>query len=275
MASLSAQRESFRKRMAAQPVLQRATPVAKPSDTPVSGTSGSNDAVGSANRLKRGRNTTLAMAGSNADETRMRFYRIMSHIKKQDGPLTAAELKRDTNVDIMKDAALLKALAQNSKIIYDADKGTFAYKPDYNVRTKEEVLALLRERGSRGGIEICELKDSNANVAKLAEELSAAGEILIARNRDGTARILYYNDTSLNTEMDEEFQVMWRSLKVPDEADLPKRMAEAGLKTMEVFETGVKKEPKTKRPKQRTRKGKITNTHLEGIDLTKDYIPTK
>ncbi|RKP22709.1 hypothetical protein SYNPS1DRAFT_25447 [Syncephalis pseudoplumigaleata] len=159
----------------------------------------------------------------------------------------------------MKDAALLKALSQNSKVIYDPDKGTFAYKPDYNVRTKEEVLALLRDGSGRGGIEICELKDSNANVAKLAEELSAAGEILIARNRDGTARILYYNDTSLNTEMDEEFRVMWRSLKVPDEADLPKRMAEAGLKTMEVFETG----------------GKITNTHLEGIDLTKDYMPTK
>lgn len=42
--------------------------------------------------------------------------------------MTAAELKRDTNVDIMKDAALLKALSQNSKVIYDPDKGTFAYK---------------------------------------------------------------------------------------------------------------------------------------------------
>jgi hypothetical protein len=56
MASLSTQRENFRKRMAAQPVLQRATPVAKPSDTSASGTSVS-DAVGSPNRLKRGRNS--------------------------------------------------------------------------------------------------------------------------------------------------------------------------------------------------------------------------
>ena len=39
-----------------------------------------------------------------------------------------AELKKDTSVDISKDAALLKALSQNSKVIYDVEKGTFAYK---------------------------------------------------------------------------------------------------------------------------------------------------
>jgi hypothetical protein len=42
-----------------------------------------------------------------------------------------------------------------------------------------------------------------AHAHVLIQELSAAGEILIARNRDGTARILYYNDKSLNTHMDE------------------------------------------------------------------------
>jgi hypothetical protein len=39
-----------------------------------------------------------------------------------------AELKKHTGVDIAKDPALFKALSQNSKVTYDAERGTFAYK---------------------------------------------------------------------------------------------------------------------------------------------------
>jgi hypothetical protein len=49
----------------------------------------------------------------------------------------------------------------------------------------------------------------------------------------------------------------------------------AGLKTMEVFEKKVITEPKQKKAKNRSRKGKITNTHLQNLDLTVDYVPRK
>lgn len=49
----------------------------------------------------------------------------------------------------------------------------------------------------------------------------------------------------------------------------------AGLKTMEVFEKKVITEPKQKKSKTRNRKGKITNTHLQNLDLTVDYVPRK
>jgi transcription initiation factor TFIIE subunit beta len=44
---------------------------------------------------------------------------------------------------------------------------------------------------------------------------------------------------------------------------------------MEVFEKKVITEPKQKKSKNRSRKGKITNTHLANLDLTVDYVPKK
>ncbi|KAJ1929832.1 transcription factor TFIIE beta subunit, TFIIEB, Tfa2, partial [Linderina macrospora] len=76
----------------------------------------------------------------------------------------------------------------------------------------------------------------------------------------------------LQTPVDDDIKRRWAELRIPDEADLAFEMEKAGLRQMQVEERANNDDDK-KKTKQRTRKFKITNTHLVDIDLTKKYVP--
>jgi len=123
-----------------------------------------------------------------------------------------------------------------------------------------------------GGMDMRDLKDSLSKVPTAVEELIQSQQILAICSKDNAPKTLFHNEMQLDIRLEPDFKEMWHSLKIPDETDLPRELEKAGLKTMEVFEKKVAKaEPKLKKAKQRNRRVKITNTHLEGIDLTKDY----
>ncbi|KAK9723078.1 transcription factor TFIIE beta subunit, TFIIEB, Tfa2, variant 2 [Basidiobolus ranarum] len=200
-------------------------------------------------------------------------YTVINFLKSVEEPQTAEDLKRHVNADLDANPELYRTLTQNNKIDYDSKNHTFSYRPAYNIKTKEDLLALLQEKKDEGGMEVRELKDSYIDVKGVVEELAESGQVYIIRNKDDTPRILFYNDPRLNCNFDAEFKQMWHELRAPDETDLPAELDKAGLKTMEVFEKKSKSdEPKNKKSKARNRKVKITNTHLEGIDLTQDYV---
>lgn len=93
------------------------------------------------------------------------------------------------------------------------------------------------------------------------------------RGPKGTAKVLYHADKTYATGMDNDFVQIWSKLIVPHEADLPRELEKAGLKSMEVFEKKVAAEAIKKGKK--TRRGmrvKMTNTHIEGLDLTQDFV---
>src|SRR5690606_13225354 len=135
---------------------------------------------------------------------------------------------------------------------------------------------MLEKRRHEGGMEYKELKDSYSKISEAVNELASEGRILVVRNKDGYPRILYWNDQRYNTAMDPEFREIWHRLRIPDEVDLPKELEKAGLTHMQVFD---KKGPGVEAPKRkqvkRNRKMKITNTHMKGLDLTKDFVLQK
>lgn len=76
--------------------------------------------------------------------------------------------------------------------------------------------------------------------------------------------------------VEKEFQDLWHTLTVPEEADLLKSLASEGMQAT-AAETTIPKPPTAKKrgkksaPKQRP--ARITNVHLKGqVDLTKDYV---
>ncbi|KAJ1656268.1 transcription factor TFIIE beta subunit, TFIIEB, Tfa2 [Dispira simplex] len=286
MSSLLRQSTDFKKRLASQPTLKRhiihrpvgdiPQPVAKKPKGE------------SFFREQRGRISTATSApvshmssprGNEAVATPLRptgtmVYDVISHLKSASTPQTAQEIEQALGIEITSNEELHRCLVENGKVIYDSEAKTFAYKPAYDIRSADDLLELLQSRANQTGTDLRDLRDSYINVRDVAEPLIREGKVLATRNKDNVPRMLYYNThPELKLSVTPDFKTMWHELKVPDEADLAKELNRAGLKQMEVFEKKViKPESKSKRAKQRNRRVKITNTHLEGIDLTKDYV---
>ncbi|GAB5591270.1 hypothetical protein Unana1_06170 [Umbelopsis nana] len=203
------------------------------------------------------------------------LYTVVNFLKNCDDPQSVVSIQSRTNVDIRANAELWEKLTTNEKIDYDSVNGTFSYKPTFQIRSKVDLLELLQEKRSQGGMDYKDLKDSYSKLGVAVEELAAEDQILVIRHKDGNPRVLFCNDEKYNTPIDDEFKKMWAEIPIPDETDLPRELESAGLKTMEVFEKKVITEPKQKKSKNRNRKGKITNTHLQNLDLTVDYVPRK
>lgn len=58
------------------------------------------------------------------------------------------------------------------------------------------------EKREDGGMEFNYLKESNAKLGDMVEELADEGQILVVRNKEGNPRVLFYNDMQYNTPID-------------------------------------------------------------------------
>ncbi|OLY82613.1 Transcription initiation factor IIE subunit beta [Smittium mucronatum] len=133
------------------------------------------------------------------------------------------------------------------------------------------------------GVLVKELKDSFIlDLPAAVQELVAKNQILTINNKDGSPRILFFNryqpvfgsSSEVSSKISPDFKSIWFELRVPDETDLGFEMEKAGLKQMQVDKRKTVEDDDKKSKKNKNRRIKITNTHLEGIDLTKDYVPT-
>lgn len=166
---------------------------------------------------------------------------------------------------------------------------------EYHARTPEELEHEIRVRGrDGGGLSIKQLKEGFPDVVTHIEELEKKGTVLVTRNpKDNSAKFVFWNEITEEqggSRVDEgalyfplcedtlnfvvEFRALWSTLKTPVEADLVKALEKDGLQAT-LSEASPSKQPlkkKGKKPKATNRVGKITNTHIEGVDLTKDYV---
>ncbi|KAJ1965436.1 transcription factor TFIIE beta subunit, TFIIEB, Tfa2 [Dipsacomyces acuminosporus] len=262
MSDLLEQRKAFQRRIAEQPVLQRHT-IPRPS---IGGTF--RPSLGTATpQLDR-----AAVLGAHA---MTKVHEIIEFLKKSQKPHTAEDIQRYEHVDIHQEETIYNQLMNNEKVIYHAKDRTFAYKPEYNIRNKEELLEYLRQMPDRTGLDVKKLRDSYLpDIPKVIADLRKEGLILTITNKDGNPKHIFYNQHTLQTPVDDDIKRRWAELRIPDEADLAFEMEKAGLKQMQVEQRVAQTEDK-KKAKQRVRKVKITNTHLVDIDLTKDYVPEK
>ncbi|PVZ98130.1 hypothetical protein BB558_005270 [Smittium angustum] len=221
----------------------------------------------------------IASGASNASAPPSRhslsiIYSIINHLRQYERPQTIEEIFKLTRINVS-DPEVFGLLCSNEKIIYNKENQTFEYKPVYDLKNKDDLLNLLKQRVNIGGLLIKDLKDSHIDLNKAVNELKSEGWVLTINNKDGTPRQLFYNRNNTNLAVNDSFKEIWQELRVPDETELMFEMERAGLKQMEIAKRKTANDEGLKKLKVKNRRIKITNTHLEGIDLTKDYVPEK
>ncbi|KAI8817458.1 uncharacterized protein EV422DRAFT_509032 [Fimicolochytrium jonesii] len=197
-----------------------------------------------------------------------KVYNIINALREKDAPASEAEIFRLTAINVAGSAELRELLKNNPKITYHDHDGTYQYKPKYNLRSKEDLLSLLYTTRDSGGTELKELTDSWPGLLAAVHDLSASGDILVLTTKDAKPRILFHNAKEYNLTVSDEFKEYWHKVPMPKEADLARELEKAGLKSMEVYSM-QKGDAGLKMRKRRVNKRvRMTNTHLEGLDLT-------
>ncbi|KAJ2616132.1 transcription factor TFIIE beta subunit, TFIIEB, Tfa2 [Coemansia sp. RSA 1804] len=207
-----------------------------------------------------------------------RVSEIIDFLKKSQRPCGVEEIRLHIHEFAGPGGAEFDHLTNNAKVAYNAEDQTFAYKPEYNLRTPEELVEYLRNIPDYGGLEVKKLSDSYlGNVAAVIAELRRKRHVLAITDRDNRPRYVFYNCKVLESEVSDEIKTNWARLPVPEDQELAKEMARAGLQLTRAESSGVgdpmQLQPDAKKPKKTARKTRITNTHLEDIDLTKDFVP--
>ncbi|KAG0222638.1 hypothetical protein BGW42_006414 [Actinomortierella wolfii] len=265
----------FKKRLANQPIIQRAVvqPMAYDTTPLYTGSDANPNNHGplviSSSKKRKAEDTGTGR------HTNSLLFAAIKYLRDAEEPQTAEDIRRKGNVDLEAHPELYQVLKDSPKVDYDMVNHTFQYKPTYNVKSKEDLLALLEKNKNVGGMEYKELKDSYSKLPEAVRQLAEEGKILVIKTKDGQPRVLYWNDVRYNTAMDKEFRDIWHRMRVPDETDLPKELVKAGLAHMQVQDKKGPGEVKKQKTARKNRRMKITNTHMKDLDLTKDFVATK
>ncbi|KAJ3120552.1 hypothetical protein HK098_004526 [Nowakowskiella sp. JEL0407] len=167
--------------------------------------------------------------------------------------------------------SLLDVLKTNPRIEYLSDKNAFTYRPNYKLNSKEDLLNLLRQTHleSCDGIDYSTLKDFPLLQPSVAD-LERENLILVIKDSKNLPKMLFYNDTSMNVSMSQEFQELWKSIVPPNEMELKRQLNAAGLRETQVEAKEVVKPPlkqvQSRKKRKTTKTGNRTNKHLEDFD---------
>lgn len=137
-----------------------------------------------------------------------------------------------TNTPLDTNHLLLEKFKAHDKVQYDPKTDLYSYKHEFNFRSKAALLVEIQRQTRKGsGISVRALKDSWKEAPQAIEELEKEGEVLVTRTvKDGQLRMVFYNELKPEEEgagklVEEEFRKLWHDLKVPNDVDLLKQLA--------------------------------------------------
>ncbi|KAJ3255454.1 hypothetical protein HK103_006271 [Boothiomyces macroporosus] len=196
------------------------------------------------------------------------LFEVIQCLKNELHPIDNKELIRKTAIDVEGTEELFKKVLENDRIKYE--NGKFEFKPAYNIKTKQDLLALVKKNKNICAMEVKELQNSYGGVVPLIEELYNEKQIFCVRSlKDNSPLFIYYKDSSI--DIDDEFKQQWHDIQVPSKIDLLKELDKAGLKAMQVdLQKRNIATASGKKKKKKNSRFKMTNTHLDGVDLSKD-----
>lgn len=263
MPSLNDQLNSFKAKMRSAPVLGKRTattrapePAQEPAPEPDS---------------KRSKITPFAAympsvtAGSHRNT---QFVHAMEYLKKVERPVTFEDLQSYLSFPV---EPLMQLLENNPHLRVNGDTVTYVSK--LGVYSGDDLLRYLHQMVTFQGIPVRDLKDGWSGALPTIANLEAEQKIIVLRNRkDNSPRLIWPNKGGPIGKVDPKFVSLWQSALVPSANDLPGNLERVGLKPSSVDPSKVKRENQStqeKKPKRRTPRSKITNTHMKG--LLKDF----
>ncbi|KAM0786155.1 hypothetical protein ACM66B_006962 [Microbotryomycetes sp. NB124-2] len=226
----------------------------------------------------------------------------VDYLKQHANPIRLEELAIRSGVEaLLSNPQLLQSFTSHERVLVDDRLGLYSYKPDYVLRSKADLVSLLRVHATRGGFAVKTLRDSWPQVNNAIEELEREGKVFVMRtggsgDREGQMKAVYLNEMPEQNSIDKEFRDLWSTLKTPIEDELANelrsgpsatqqnaqwfvvaltrfhRHPSAGLSAASAANKAapvvVKK--KAKGRKSSNRRVKIVNTHLRGqVDLSR------
>jgi len=202
----------------------------------------------------------------------------IDHLKSKEKPLTFDEIWNYLSIPPHlhnHKPILRKALLESPRVYFQrgegGKQGTYEFRSIHNVRSGEELVALLQRQKTAQGIHVKDLKDGWPTAIKEIMDLDKEGRVLVTLNKkDNVPKMVWINDPSLAMQIDEDFQNMWNKIKLPGASDeLRNELEKANLTpTSQIKE--VEKVTSSNKKKRIVRKiGRSTNTHMAGI--LKDY----
>eukprot|EP00033_Pygsuia_biforma_P004055 GCRY01004443.1.p1 GENE.GCRY01004443.1~~GCRY01004443.1.p1 ORF type:complete len:337 (+),score=85.06 GCRY01004443.1:178-1188(+) len=205
---------------------------------------------------------------------------VMDYLSTVRQPLTTSKILLIRNLDLSENDKqfheLLEQLRKKPTVHYDSETDTYTYQSKYTVRNKTQLLHLVSD--SREGIVEKDLADAYPNSLEDVKALINEKQIMAVPNSDLKCSVLFPREHRYHLEVDEQFISLWKETEVPDEVDTERALEQAQLGAMGTVRTAVVTRRSDARgpakKKRRTRKTKLTNTHLDGLfDLSKDYLP--
>lgn len=277
MSSLSDQLSSFKKKVKSAPVLQRHSVPSNNTDSNAQSAGQKRDNGALDNTSPKRKKTAVGMAYAAAQANAAASGRHLNtqvvdavdYIKRADKPVPFEDVARylSTSID-----TLLPRLLNIERIRVNMTQKTVQYVSIFGIYNKEDLLTFLRKQETCQGISVKQLKDGWNGCLAAIEELEQSQQIIVIRTKkENSPRFVWANTGGPLGGVDEDFVEIWSKIKVPEAADLPAKLVEAGHKPASVDPATIKSNKKTgtERKQKKPRRAKITNTHLGG--LLKDY----
>ena len=196
--------------------------------------------------------------------------RLRRRYQKERKPVTMDELIKMTGLDLdpHEKAWLFGALKENPKVFFDREKERLSFKPVYPMHNKDDLLNILRQHydNGMGGLLESDVKECLLKSDEAINELRSEN-LLKHVTRSDKQIVLFYRDTSIECDLNEEFKELWNTISVREisEADIENYLKRVGIATMEGY--GAKKACNKKKPSKRKRNVKILNSHLDSTIL--------
>lgn len=204
----------------------------------------------------------------------MQLNKIHNLLREELRPMSSAEVLQATGVDIEASPELLLSLqGEESKVRRD-EGGRWRWKSKHYLTGRNDLLQFFSL--AQEGVPETVLLDSYKGVKEDIAKLKQSGGIYALKS--GSRIVLHRRDKYLETSVSEEVRNRYNSVLLPDAIEVHRYLMKHGLKFSDdkrgarVTATVTRKRP-VKQGKQRSKRVKLTNTHLvnSGIDLSKDY----
>ncbi|KAF7306563.1 B-block-TFIIIC domain-containing protein [Mycena indigotica] len=181
----------------------------------------------------------------------------VDHLKSTPNPMRLEDIALLTGTPLLEDSLLLEKFKAHDRVLYNPKTNLYSYKHEYSFRTKPALLTeIQRATKNGGGIHVKTLKEVWKEAPAAVEELEAEGEVLVTRTvKDGQLRMVFWNEIKPTEEaggkkVEQEFMDLWHQLKLPDDVELKRELANEGLQLTSAAQAPIRA-PTTKKKGKR------------------------